>query len=166
MHVTHMSEAMMQSLQSLLNVCTLPPIFVQQQRVCRSARNAHGLDSVQEDNMLHLTVAVVAAVPKLSVAAFSLQANLWGCIAFQKMCLRFIVMTMLHRCRKSNTYKLLTPISTPRHINFSNLIMQKYELSRQTHKMTIFLRLELYKILLYTARIAYENTYDMRAMLK
>ena len=41
--------------------------------------------------------------------------------------------------------------------------MQKYELSRQTHKMTIFLQLELYKILLYTARIAYENTYDMRA---
>ena len=28
--------------------------------------------------------------------------------------------------------------------------------------MTIFLQLELYKILLYTARIAYENTYDMR----
>ena len=43
--------------------------------------------------------------------------------------------------------------------------MQKYELSRQTHKMTIFLRLELYKILLYTARIAHENTYDMRGSL-
>ena len=28
--------------------------------------------------------------------------------------------------------------------------------------MTIDLRLKLYKILLYTARIAYENTYDMR----
>ena len=40
--------------------------------------------------------------------------------------------------------------------------MKKYELSRQTHKMTIVLRLKLYKILLYTARIAYENTYDMR----
>ena len=73
---------------------------------------------------------------------------------------------ILHRCRKSNTYKLLTPISKPRHINFSNLIMQKYELSRQTHKMTIFLRLELYKIFLYTARIAYENTYDMREILR
>ena len=30
--------------------------------------------------------------------------------------------------------------------------------------MTIFLRLELYKILLYTARIACENTYDMRGI--
>ena len=39
--------------------------------------------------------------------------------------------------------------------------MQKYKLSRQTHKMTIFLRLGLYKILFYTAKIAYENTYDM-----
>ena len=44
--------------------------------------------------------------------------------------------------------------------------MQKYELSRQTHKMTIVLRLKLYKILLYTARIACENTYDMRAKCK
>ena len=40
--------------------------------------------------------------------------------------------------------------------------MQKYELSCQTHKMIIVLRLKLYKILLYTARIAYKNTYDMR----
>ena len=40
--------------------------------------------------------------------------------------------------------------------------MQKYELSRQTHKMTIVLPLKHYKILLSTARIAYENTYDMR----
>ena len=70
----------------------------------------------------------------------------------------------LHRCRKSNTYKSHAPISKPRHINFSNLIMQKYQLSRQTHKMTIVLRLKLYKILMYTARIAYENTYDMRAI--
>ena len=43
--------------------------------------------------------------------------------------------------------------------------MQKYELSRQTHKMTIVLRLKLYKILLFTARIAYENTYDMRGKI-
>ena len=40
--------------------------------------------------------------------------------------------------------------------------MQKYELSGQTHKMTIVLPLKLYKILLYTATILYENTYDMR----
>ena len=43
--------------------------------------------------------------------------------------------------------------------------MQKYELSRETHKMTIVLRLKLNKILPYTARIAYENTYDMRGTL-
>ena len=42
--------------------------------------------------------------------------------------------------------------------------MQEYELSRQTHEMTIVLRLKLYKILLYTARIPYENTHDMRAI--
>ena len=42
--------------------------------------------------------------------------------------------------------------------------MQKYELS-QTLKMTIVLCLKLYKILLYTARIGYENTYDMRGSL-
>ena len=68
-------------------------------------------------------------------------------------------------CRESNTYKLLTPISKPRHVDFSYLIMQKYELSPQTHKITIVSRLKLYKILLYTARIAYENTYDMRGIL-
>ena len=43
--------------------------------------------------------------------------------------------------------------------------MQKYELSRQMLKMTIVLPLKLYKILLSTARIAYENTYDMRGIL-
>ena len=44
--------------------------------------------------------------------------------------------------------------------------MQKYKLSCQTLKMTIFLCLKLYNILLYTARIAYENAYDMRAKLQ
>ena len=44
--------------------------------------------------------------------------------------------------------------------------MQEYELSRQTHKMTIVLRLKVYKILLDTAGIAYENTYDMREYLQ
>ena len=80
---------------------------------------------------------------------------------------RVIAYSLFHCCRKSNTYKLLTLISKSRHVNFSNLIMQKYELSRQTHKMSIVLRLKLYKIkliLLYTARIAYEKTYDMRAL--
>ena len=76
-----------------------------------------------------------------------------------------VLSRILHRCRKSNTYKLLTLISKPRHFNLSNLIMQKYELSRETHKMTIVLRLKLNKILRYTARIAYEITYDMRVIL-
>ena len=44
-------------------------------------------------------------------------------------------------------------------------MMQNYELSRQTHKMIRVSRLELYKILLYTARTAYDNTYDMREVL-
>ena len=43
--------------------------------------------------------------------------------------------------------------------------MQKYQLGRQTHEMTIVLRLKFYKILLYTARIAYENTYYMHEIL-
>ena len=43
--------------------------------------------------------------------------------------------------------------------------MQKYQLSRQTHEKTIVLGLKLYKILLYTAIIAYENTYDSGAKL-
>ena len=33
-----------------------------------------------------------------------------------------------HRCRKYNTYQLLTPISKPNHLDFSDLVMQKYEL--------------------------------------
>ena len=38
--------------------------------------------------------------------------------------------------------------------------MQKYHFSRQTHEMTIVLGLRLFKNLLYTAIIPYENTYD------
>ena len=71
----------------------------------------------------------------------------------------------LHRCRKSKTYKLLTPFSQPIHVNFSNSVMQKYELSRQTHKMILVLVIGLCNSLLYNARIGYENTYDMRANL-
>ena len=84
------------------------------------------------------------------------------------MCKEYSIVVLsriLHRCRKSNPDKLLTLIQKSRHVNFSNLMMQKYELSRQTHKMTIVLRLKLYNILLYTARIAYENTYEMRGIL-
>ena len=42
--------------------------------------------------------------------------------------------------------------------------MQKYKLGRETLKMTIVLRSKIYKILFHTARIAYENTYDMRVI--
>ena len=48
------------------------------------------------------------------------------------------------------------------HVNFSDSVVQKYKLDRETLKMTIVLRFKLYKNLLYTARIGYENTYDMR----
>ena len=44
--------------------------------------------------------------------------------------------------------------------------MQKYDFSRETLKMTIALWLKLYKILLYTARFGYENTYDMRDFMR
>ena len=39
--------------------------------------------------------------------------------------------------------------------------MQKYELATKTHKMTMVLVMGLCNSLLYTARIGYENTYDM-----
>ena len=43
--------------------------------------------------------------------------------------------------------------------------MQKYELSRQKHKMTIVLVMVLFNSLLHKAGIGHKNTYDMRAKL-
>ena len=45
-----------------------------------------------------------------------------------------VSIAFLHRCRKSNTHKLLTLISIPRHVNFSNLIMQNINLVLQRIK--------------------------------
>ena len=67
-----------------------------------------------------------------------------------------------HRCRKYNTYQLLTLISKPRHINFYDLLVQQYTFDPETHKMTMVLENELYNFMLKTARIGHENTYDMR----
>ena len=66
-----------------------------------------------------------------------------------------------HRCRKSNTYQLLTLISKLRHLNFYDLIVQKYELATERHKITMLLVMGLCNSLLYNARIGYENTHDM-----
>ena len=71
----------------------------------------------------------------------------------------------LHRCRKYNTYQLLTLISKQRHINFYDLLVQKYTFDPETHKMTMVLENELYNFMLKTARIGHENTYDMRGNL-
>ena len=70
----------------------------------------------------------------------------------------------LHRCRKYNTYQLLTLISKCRHLNFYDLLVQKYTFDPETHKMTMVLEYELYNFMLKTARIGHENTYDMRAL--
>ena len=67
-----------------------------------------------------------------------------------------------HRCRKSKTYQLLTLIPNVSNFNSHNLVVQKYELATETHKMTMFFVKGLCNSLLYKARIAHENTYDMR----
>ena len=76
-----------------------------------------------------------------------------------------VVSTILHRCRKSNTYQLLTFISNASHLKSYNLMLQKYELVTETHKMTIVWVIGLCTFLLYNERISYENTYDIRAIL-
>ena len=52
-----------------------------------------------------------------------------------------------------------------RQVNFSDSMVQKYVLGRKTLKMTIVLRLKLHVTLLYTTRIGYENTHEMRAFI-
>lgn len=42
--------------------------------------------------------------------------------------------------------------------------MQKYEVAADTHKKAIVLVLEFCNFLLYSARIGYENTYEMHGM--
>ena len=117
---------------------------------------AIGRARYKTSSMLSLRAKCAAGSKSEKVSLNGLKKSVASPRSMQKNCIKF------HLCRKSNTYKLLTPISKPRHVNFSNLIVKKYELSRQTHEMTIVSRLKLYKILLYTARIAYKNTYDMR----
>ena len=65
----------------------------------------------------------------------------------------------MHACRKSSTYQLLTFISETSNLNFSDSIVQKCALTRETLKMKIVLALELFNFLLDTARIIYGNTY-------
>ena len=73
--------------------------------------------------------------------------------------------TNLHRCRKSKTYQLLNLIPNVSNLNSHNLVVQKYELATETHKMKMVLVMGLCNSLLYKARIGHKNTYDMRANL-
>ena len=41
---------------------------------------------------------------------------------------------------------------------------KKYTFDPETHKMAMVLRYELYNFMFDTARIRYENTYDMRGV--
>ena len=72
----------------------------------------------------------------------------------------FSIKTTQYACRKYNTYQLLTFISEPSNLNFSDSVMQKCSLGRETLKMKIVLGLELDNFLLDTARIMYANTYE------
>ena len=51
----------------------------------------------------------------------------------------FCILHFLHRCRKYNTYRLLTAISKSNCLYFRDSIVQKYAVDPETHKMTIFL---------------------------
>ena len=68
----------------------------------------------------------------------------------------------IHHCRKYNTYQLLTLISNASNLNSHNLVVQKYDLATETHKMTMVLVMGLCNSLFSNARIGHENTYDMR----
>ena len=72
---------------------------------------------------------------------------------------------ILHACREYNTYQLLTFISAPSNLNFSDSFVQKCALDRETLKIKIVLGLQLCNFLLDTARIMYANTYDSGAIL-
>ena len=63
------------------------------------------------------------------------------------------------------TYQLLTFISEPSNLNFSDLVMQKFTLDRETLRMKVVLGLKLCNLLLNTTRIIYANTYDNSAIL-
>ena len=69
-----------------------------------------------------------------------------------------------HCCRKSKTYQLLILIPNVSNLNLHNLLVQKYELATETHKMTMVLEMGLCNSLLDKARIGHENTYDMRVI--
>ena len=66
----------------------------------------------------------------------------------------------MHACRKYNTYQLLTFISELSNLNFSDSVVPKCALGRETLKMKIVLGLELFNFLPNTTRIIYANTYD------
>ena len=68
---------------------------------------------------------------------------------------------ILKRIADENTYQLFTLIPKSRHLNFYDLIVQKYTLDPETHKMTMVLRYEFYNFMYDTARIADENTYQL-----
>ena len=88
--------------------------------------------------------------------------GLWGPGFFCGLCPWWNLQTRNHHYRKYNTYELLTLIPKWRHLNFYDLIVQKYTLDPGTHETTMVLGYELYNFIFDTARIGHENTYDMR----
>ena len=79
--------------------------------------------------------------------------------------LRYWHCIKIHRCRKSKTYQLLNLIPNVSNLNSHNLVVQKYELATETHKMKMVLVMGLCNSLLYKARIGHKNTYDMRVKI-
>ena len=76
------------------------------------------------------------------------------------LCCTAVVSTILPR-----NYLPILQFQTCRHLNFYDLLVQKYTFDPETHKMTMVLRYELYNFMFDTARIGHEDTYDMRAIL-
>ena len=67
-------------------------------------------------------------------------------------------------CQRNVKYKLLTPISRPRHKNLYDSGVQKYDLSLEMHEIKIIFNFDLYNFMLYATRVYPTNTYDMCGM--
>ena len=65
----------------------------------------------------------------------------------------------------NRTHQILTPILITSHLNFYESVVQKYKAGCKLLKMTIVVHSKSYKMLLHTAKIGCDNTYDMRAKI-
>ena len=95
-----------------------------------------------------LSMQILTTAVQFCISVFTKYRSLW------------FIECVFHACRKSSTYQLLTFISELSSLNFSDLVVQKFTLDRETLKMKVVLALKLCNLLLSTTRIIYANTYD------